>query len=169
MRLRPYLLGLLALFLAGGTAFAKDNPPIVRKGSGLPIPRFVSLKSDEVNVRAGPGPRYPVDWVFKRKAMPVEIVAEYENWRKVRDWQGTSGWVLQSLLTGKRSFVIAAKETSIYRTPAASAEIVAKFEHEVVGEIRSCKGDWCRVSAQGVSGWVTRSAIWGVYKSEPIN
>ncbi|MDI1284083.1 MAG: SH3 domain-containing protein [Reyranella sp.] len=135
MRLRPYLLGLLALFLAGGTAFANDNPPIVRKGSGLPIPRFVSLKSDEVNVRAGPGPRYPVDWVFTRKTMPVEIVAEYENWRKVRDWQGTSGWVLQSLLTGKRGFVVASKDINVCRTPAASAEIVAKFESEVVGEI----------------------------------
>ncbi|HKH69397.1 MAG TPA: SH3 domain-containing protein, partial [Reyranella sp.] len=69
-----------------------------RKGSGLPIPRFASLRSDEVNVRTGPGPRYPIDWVFKRKAMPVEIVAEFENWRKIRDWQGASGWVHQSLL-----------------------------------------------------------------------
>src|SRR4026209_512491 len=73
-----------------------------RKGSGLPLPRFASLRSDEVNVRTGPGPRYPIDWVFKRKAMPVEIVAEYENWRKIRDWQGASGWVHQSLLSGQR-------------------------------------------------------------------
>jgi SH3-like domain-containing protein len=88
-----------------------------RKGSGLPIPRFASLKSDEVNVRTGPGPRYPVDWVFKRKGMPVEIVAEYENWRKIRDFQGASGWVYQGLLTGKRSFIIAAKPASVHKTP----------------------------------------------------
>ena len=80
-----------------------------RKGSGLPIPRFASLRSDEVNVRTGPGPRYPIEWVFKRKAMPVEIVAEFENWRKIRDWQGASGWVHQSLLSGKRSFIIAVR------------------------------------------------------------
>jgi SH3-like domain-containing protein len=173
MKSRPLRTGFLVLLLAGlsagTTAFAGDTlPPIVHKGSGLPIPRFASLRSSEVNVRTGPGTRYPIDWVFKRKAMPVEIVAEYENWRKIRDWQGASGWVHESLLTGKRGFV-ASKEADVYRTPAPSAEVVAKLEPEVMGEIRSCQGDWCRVSAQGVSGWVTRTEIWGVYKSEPIN
>ena len=86
---------------AAGPAWAADtNPNAQRKGSGLPIPRFASLKSDEVNVRTGPGSRYPIDWVFKRKGMPVEIVAEFENWRKIRDWQGAGGWVYQGLLTG---------------------------------------------------------------------
>ena len=140
-----------------------------RKGSGLPIPRFASLRSDEVNVRTGPGPRYPIEWVFKRKAMPVEIVAEFENWRKIRDWQGASGWVHQSLLSGKRSFIIARKAAVVHKTPAASAEVVAKLEPEVVGEIRSCTGDWCRVRTSGVSGWIERTEMWGVYKSEPIN
>lgn len=140
-----------------------------RKGSGLPIPRFASLRSDEVNVRTGPGPRYPVDWVFKRKSMPVEIVAEFDNWRKIRDFQGASGWVHGSLLSGKRSFIIAAKPAAVHKTPAPSAEIVAKLEPEVVGEIRSCMGDWCRVRTAGVSGWIERTGMWGVYKSEPIN
>jgi len=157
-----------------GAAQAADSgttPPPVHRGSGLPIPRFASLRSDEVNVRTGPGTRYPVDWVFKRKGMPVEIVAEYENWRKIRDWQGASGWVHQSLLTGKRGFVIAAKAVSLHRTPTPSAEIVAKLEPEVMGEIRSCTGDWCRVKVSngGVSGWLERTDFWGVYKSEPIN
>jgi SH3-like domain-containing protein len=140
-----------------------------KKGSGLPIPRFASLRSDEVNVRTGPGSRYPVDWVFKRKSMPVEIVAEYENWRKIRDWQGASGWVYHSLLTGKRTFIIASKAASLHKTPATSAEVVAKLEPEVTGEIRSCAGDWCRVKAASVSGWIERTSLWGVYKSEPIN
>jgi SH3-like domain-containing protein len=140
-----------------------------RKGSGLPLPRFASLRSDEVNVRTGPGSRYPVDWVFKRKSMPVEIVAEYENWRKIRDWQGASGWVYHSLLSGKRSFIIAAKPASLHKTPATSAEVVAKLDPEVTGEIRSCTGDWCRVRVGGVSGWIERTGMWGVYKSEPIN
>jgi SH3-like domain-containing protein len=163
---------LMAIFLLpwGEGAWAGDNPPTVQhKGSGLPIPRFASLRSDEVNVRTGPGTRYPVDWVFRRKLMPVEIVAEYENWRKIRDWQGASGWVHQSLLAGKRGFIIPAKEAELHRTPAISAEIVAKLEPEVMGEIRSCAGEWCRVSVSGVSGWLQRTSIWGVYKSEPIN
>ncbi len=156
---------------SGGAAKAADTKetPAQRRGSGLPIPRFASLRSDEVNVRTGPGTRYPVDWVFKRKSMPVEIVAEYENFRKIRDWQGASGWVYQGLLTGKRSFVVPAKMANLYKTPAPAAEVVAKLEPEVMGEIRSCLGDWCRVKVSGVSGWLERNEIWGVYKSEPIN
>ena len=153
-----------------GTAHATDTAANAqRRGSGLPIPRFASLRSDEVNVRTGPGTRYPVDWVFKRKGMPVEIVAEYENWRKVRDWQGASGWVHQSLLAGKRSFLIASKAADVHKTPAPAAPVVAKLEPEVMGEIRSCAGEWCRVKVGGVSGWIERADLWGVYKSEPIN
>lgn len=173
MRIRPSL-GLwaacIALLPPVGPGHAAD-PAVAaqRRGSGLPIPRFASLKSDEVNVRTGPGPRYPVDWVFKRKGMPVEIVAEFENWRKIRDWQGASGWVYQGLLTGKRSFIIPNKMASLHKTPAAAAEVVAKLEPEVMGEIRSCSGEWCRVRASGISGWLERTDIWGVYKSESIN
>jgi SH3-like domain-containing protein len=146
---------------------SSTTPP--HRGSGLPIPRFASLKSDEVNVRTGPGPRYPVDWVFKRKMMPVEIVAEFENYRKIRDWQGASGWVYQGLLTGKRSFIVPAKAASLHRTPARTAEVVATLQPEVTGMIESCSGDWCRVKVSGVSGWLERTDVWGVYKSEPIN
>lgn len=158
------------LALPGSVAHAADPANNVqRRGSGLPLPRFASLKSDEVNVRTGPGTRYPVDWVFKRKGMPVEIVAEYENWRKIRDWQGASGWVYQGLLSGKRGFIVPSKTASLYKTPATSAEIVAKLEPEVMGEIRSCTGDWCRVRLSAASGWLERNEIWGVYRSEPIN
>lgn len=153
-----------------GHAHAGDKSATAqRKGSGLPIPRFASLRPDEVNVRTGPGTRYPIDWVFKRKSMPVEIVAEFENYRKIRDWQGASGWVHQSMLTGKRNFIIPSKAANLYKTPATSAEVVAKLEPEVVGEIRSCTGDWCRVKVPGASGWIQRTSFWGVYKSEPIN
>lgn len=172
VRLLACMAPLVALCLAPvGVALAADtaNQTQQRKGSGLPIPRFASLRSDEVNVRTGPGSRYPIEWVFKRKTMPVEIVAEYENWRKIRDWQGASGWVHQSLLTGKRTFIIPSKQASLLKTPASSAELVAKLDPEVMGEIRSCAGDWCRVKVGGVSGWVERTGMWGVYKSEPIN
>jgi SH3-like domain-containing protein len=163
------LLPLVGSWREYGAHAADTKEPPGHRGSGLPIPRFASLRSDEVNVRTGPGTRYPVDWVFKRKAMPVEIVAEYENWRKIRDWQGASGWVHQSLLTGKRSFIVPSKPVSLHRTPALSAEVVAKLDPEVTGEIESCSGDWCRVKVSGVSGWLERSDLWGVYKSEPIN
>ena len=173
MRIRPsipFWAACVALVLTAGPVLGAEPPASAqRRGSGLPIPRFATLKSDEVNVRTGPGPRYPVDWVFKRKGMPVEIVAEYENWRKIRDWQGASGWVYQGLLTGKRSFIIPSRAASLHKTPAAAAEVVAKLDPEVTGEIRSCSGEWCRVKISGVSGWLERTDIWGVYKSEPIN
>ena len=163
--------GLCVLTPPVGGALAADPPSNAqRKGSGLPLPRFASLRSDEANVRTGPGTRYPIDWVFRRKGMPVEIVAEYENYRKIRDWQGASGWGHHSLLTGKRSFIIPAKPASLHKTPAKAAEVIAKLEPEVTGEIRSCLGDWCRVRvSSGVSGWLERTELWGVYKSEPIN
>ena len=176
MRCRPSFRWTVAVLIGtslfAATASAADPANgAQRKGSGLPLPRFASLRSDEVNVRTGPGTRYPVDWVFKRKLMPVEIVAEYENWRKIRDWQGASGWVHQSLLSGKRSFIIPAHAASLHKTPGPQADVVAKLEPEVSGEIRACQGDWCRVKVAnaGVTGWIERTDIWGVYKSEPIN
>ena len=182
MRIRPsaplwaasLALATLSLFvLAPASGALAVDPPAnaQRKGTGLPLPRFASLRADEANVRSGPGTRYPIEWVFRRKGMPVEIVAEFENYRKIRDWQGASGWVHQSLLTGKRSFIIPAKAASLHKTPARAAEVIAKLEPEVTGEIRSCSGDWCRVrvSSSGVSGWLERTELWGVYKSEPIN
>lgn len=163
--LRP-LIGTWEQHYGARAADTSDAP--AHRGSGLPIPRFASLKSDEVNVRTGPGTRYPIDWVYRRKAMPVEIVAEYDNWRKIRDWQGASGWVYQGLLSGKRSFIVP-KLASLHRTPSRAAEVVAKLEPEVTGMIESCSGDWCRVKVSGVSGWLERRDLWGVYKSEPIN
>lgn len=173
MRIRPSVrlwAAFVALLLSIVPTQAADTKALAqRKGSGLPIPRFATLKSDEVNVRTGPGSRYPIDWVFKRKGMPVEIVAEFDNFRKIRDWQGASGWVYQGLLTGKRTFIIPSKVANLYRTPATSAPVVAKLEPEVMGEIRSCQGDWCRVKVSSVSGWLKRTEIWGVYKSESVN
>ena len=112
MKSRLLLPGFLAILLAWGPASATDTPPpVVHKGSGLPIPRFASLKSDEVNVRTGPGPRYPIDWVFVRKTMPVEVLAEVDTWRKVRSLDGTEGWVHQSMLTGRRTAIVIGSET----------------------------------------------------------
>jgi SH3-like domain-containing protein len=170
-------LALLAVTLAGSPPASAqqvgvrpaDLPPPLRKGTGLPLPRFATLRSDETNVRAGPGSRYPIEWVFKRRAMPVEIVAEYENWRKIRDWQGAGGWVHQSLLTGKRSVTVSAKEAILYKTPATSATEVARLQTEVICLVKSCNGDWCRVQIGPHVGWIERARVWGVYKGEVVN
>jgi SH3-like domain-containing protein len=146
-----------------------DAPPPLRRGTGLPLPRFATLRSDETNVRAGPGSRYPIEWVFKRKSMPVEIVAEYENWRKIRDWQGAGGWVHQSLLTGRRAVTVIAKEAMLYKTPATTATEIARLQTEVICHVKSCNGEWCRVQVGSYVGWVERAKVWGVYKGEVVN
>lgn len=168
------LAGLLAI--ASPPAFAQvvttsggANPPPLRKGTGLPVPRFAVVRAEETNVRTGPGSRYPIDWVFKRKGMPVEIVGEYENWRKIRDWQGAGGWVHQSLLTGKRYVIVTTANAPLRKTPTANAAEVARMEVEVVAQVKSCSGDWCRVQASGHIGWIERRYVWGVYKGEVVN
>ncbi len=145
------------------------NPPPLRKGSGLPIPRFATIRADETNVRTGPGSRYPIDWVFKRKGMPVEIVGEYENYRKIRDWQGAGGWVHGSLLTGKRYVIVTTANAPLRKTPSINATEVAKMGVEVIAQVKSCAGDWCRVQAGGHIGWIERRHVWGVYKGEVVN
>ena len=112
----------------------------------------------------------PIDWVFKRKGMPVEIVAEYENFRKIRDWQGASGWVYQGLLTGKRSFIIPSKAANLYKTPATVGRGGRQARARGDGRDPLLPGRLVPGQGlQGVSGWLQRTEIWGVYKSEPIN
>jgi SH3-like domain-containing protein len=136
--------------------------------TGLPLPRFVSLRKDKVNVRTGPGIRYPVDWVFTYRNMPVEIVAEFETWRKIRDWQGTIGWVHQSMLSGRRWVIVRDSTQPLYRTGEANAPIVARVESKVLGRLKQCRSAWCEVDVSGIQGWIRRAAIWGVYPDEKV-
>lgn len=137
--------------------------------SGLPVPRFVSLRSGQVNVRTGPGVRYPVDWVFVRAGMPVEITAEFDTWRRIRDWEGTQGWVHQSMLSGRRAFVVTGGVRTVREKPDGSSGAVAQAEPGVIGRLSGCKSDWCRVEAQGIKGWLRRDEVWGVYKDEKVD
>jgi SH3-like domain-containing protein len=141
--------------------------------SGLPIPRFVSLKAEKVNVRRGPSSDHPVAWVFQRKGMPVEIVAEFENWRRIRDSDGSEGWILQNLLTGKRTAVIAPwrqdQTLPLRANPDAASPPVAKLAVGVVGDVRSCTGDWCEIAVDGYDGWIEQSMLWGVYPGEKVD
>lgn len=128
------------------------------------VPRFASMRAAEVNVRAGPGVQYPIAWVFLRRGLPVEVVAEFEHWRKVRDRDGAEGWVHRSLLSGRRSVVVRGKAIGVlYRDADATSVPVARVEPGVVADLLACHGDWCRVEAADLRGWIARARLWGVY------
>ncbi|MHA1565348.1 MAG: SH3 domain-containing protein [Alphaproteobacteria bacterium] len=132
----------------------------------FPLPRFVSVRSGEVNLRTGPGVRYPIDWVFIRRDLPVEIVAEYETWRQIRDHQGTTGWVHKSMLSGKRTVLMQEKLVTLRRDANTGAPPVARAQAGVIGELVECDDVWCRVEVAGIRGWAERAKLWGVYPGE---
>lgn len=134
----------------------------------LPVPRFVSLRADEVNLRTGPGERYPIDWVLTRKGLPVEIVEEFEAWRKIRDPQGTEGWVHQRMVTGTRNVMVTGDVRTLRADPDATAPAVARAEPGVIAHLLDCRDTWCRVELQGMKGWLKRNEVWGVYPSEAV-
>jgi SH3-like domain-containing protein len=141
--------------------------------SGLPLPRFVSLKADKVNVRRGPSSDHKVAWVFQRKGLPVEVVAEFENWRRVRDSEGEEGWILQNMLSGKRTALVAPWRTGqtvpVFAGTGEASGLVAKISAGVVTEVDSCSGNWCLITAAGYHGYVEQIMLWGVYPGEQIS
>jgi SH3-like domain-containing protein len=141
--------------------------------SGLPVPRFVSLKPDRVNVRGGPTKDHDVSWVYTRAGLPVEITAESENWRRIRDWEGAEGWVYHSLLSGRRTAVVNAKNKDelvpLYGAPDSHGAIVARLQSGVLGSVKQCTGTWCRVVGSGYDGWIVQERLWGVYPSEKVD
>ena len=132
------------------------------------LPRFVSLRSDQVNLRVGPGENYPIEWVLTRKEMPVEIVKEFEHWRKIHDWQGTEGWVHERMVWSKRSVAVSGGIRALHRLPDRASEVVARAEPGVFARLIECRGAWCRIEAAGISGWILRSDVWGVYPDEAV-
>jgi SH3-like domain-containing protein len=142
--------------------------------SGLPLPRFVSLKSGRVNSRIGPGVNYPVDWLYLKPGLPMEIIQEYDNWRRVRDSDGSEGWINQSLLSGKRTAITApwqrGKDAAIrlLDAPEQDAGTIAVIEPGVIGKINQCNGQWCEMTFQGHTGWLSQSQVWGAYPGESI-
>lgn len=147
-------------------AYAASTGP-----SGLPLPRYVSLKAARVNMRRGPGRAYQVEWLYLKRGLPMEIIQEYGNWRKVRDVEGNEGWILHSLLSGQRTAIVApwmAQGTTVEMRaePLPRAPIAARLEPGVIASVRRCESEWCRVSAKGVRGYVNRRQLWGVYPDE---
>lgn len=133
-----------------------------------PVPRFVSLKSNEINARVGPGPNYPIDWVYLKAGLPVEIIAEFDNWRKIRDKDGAEGWVHQSMLSSKRHGIIQVAETLIYAGESLDSQPRVRLEPGVMVEILKCRGEWCQVRIFDFKGWVQRHFLWGIYPQEVI-
>ena len=142
--------------------------PKAQTAAGDKLPRFASLRSDDVNLRVGPGENYPIEWVYKRKDMPVEIVEEFQNWRKIQDWQGTNGWVLDRMVTGKRAVIVAGATRLLYRRPDPASQVAARAEPGVIARLVECQGSWCQIEAGGYSGWVQRSEVWGVLPDETL-
>ncbi|HYW63945.1 MAG TPA: SH3 domain-containing protein [Bradyrhizobium sp.] len=163
----------LAGALLGGsvsTGFSAKDAAV--SSSGLPVPRYVSLKSDHVNVRAGPTKDNDVAWVYTRSGLPVEITAEFENWRRVRDSEGAEGWVYHSLLSGRRTAVITMKTKEelalLYDRPEPTAKVAARLQAGVVAQVKKCANGWCRVLGNGFDGWIEQQRLWGVYADEKV-
>jgi SH3-like domain-containing protein len=140
--------------------------------SGLPVPRYVSLKADKVNVRGGPSRDHDVAWVFTRAGMPVEITAESENWRRIRDAEGAEGWVFHSLLSGRRTVLVAPSGKTeafpLYERAATGGRVVAQLQARVLATVRSCDGKWCRIFGDGFDGFMEQHLLWGVYPQEIV-
>ena len=153
----------LLLAFAGGVSAADTR---VGPVTHLPLPRYVSLKTAEGNVRRGPSLTHRIDWVFKRRDMPLEITAEHGHWRRVQDRDGAGGWVHYALLSGARTVLIEDDMTPVHSRPDPNAPIVAAFELGVVARLGDCTDSWCRISAGGYRGWVPKSTLWGVAPDE---
>jgi SH3-like domain-containing protein len=160
LRAMPVLFGLLIL------ATAAQSVPAQAQSETLPLPRYASFKSGEVNLRAGPGENYPRQWVYQRAGMPVEIFDEWDTWRRIRDYQGVVGWVSVNLLTSKRTAVVIETRRVLHDTPSETAPAVAQLDPGVIGRIEECSGAWCRLQVKGYEGWLKRTEIWGVDATE---
>lgn len=162
-------------------ANATQNGKGTTAKSGRPLPRFVSLKSDRVNLRGGPGRDYPIQWVFRRAGLPVEVINEFEGWREVRDSEGTKGWVSQGLLSRRRTALVspwdekkagsanAASDRIVRYSDSSSAQPIAQLEPGVIANLHSCDGTWCQVSIGDYGGYLQQKVLWGVYPGERFN
>ena len=166
----------IAAVPAAGPETGKQGPT-GQGPSGLPLPRFVSLKSDRVNLRAGPGTDYPAAWVFRRAGLPLEVIKEFETWRQVRDAEGTSGWVLQSFLSGRRTALVLPwdvkdgsppPQVPVMSSDSGSSRTVAVVEAGVIANVHECDSVWCRVTIDTYRGYIEQKKLWGVYDAEVL-
>ena len=167
-RVRVILIALLAVGFFAPIAQAQEatDAPSLGPETNLPLPRFVSLKASESNVRRGPSLSHRIDWVFKRRNMPLQVIAEYGHWRRVIDREGQGGWVHYTMLSGARTVVIEGEDTALRAKPEPTALENAMLEPGVVARLGECNPDWCQLNAGGYRGWVPKAQIWGVSPAE---
>jgi SH3-like domain-containing protein len=151
-----------AAMLLSSAAFASGTGPV----TSLPMPRFVSLKASEANVRRGPSLAHKVDWIYQHPGTPLVVVAEYGHWRKVIDQEGAGGWVHYSLISGRRT-VLLTQPVDLLLTPHPKAKVRAKAQDGVIARLDECKGDWCKIEAGGEKGWVPLASLWGLDENLP--
>lgn len=176
LSLAGLIFGLCAVQADAAPQQPSETEPYVARGkSGLPLPRFVSLKSAKVNSRIGPGVTYAVDWRYLKSGLPMEIIQEFDNWRKVRDSDGAEGWINQALLSGRRTAMVTPwqkgkkKQVNLLEGPDARAATVAIIDPGVIGQIETCDGEWCEMNFDGHTGWIAQSLLWGAYPGEQIS
>jgi SH3-like domain-containing protein len=162
---------IVAVIACSATVHAAGEAGAAPK-SGLPVPRFVSLKPDRVNVRGGPTRDNEVTFVYTRAGLPVEITAESDNWRRIRDWEGSEGWVYHSLLSGRRTAVVTPKDKKqlvpLYDRGESDGTVIAQLQAGVLASVKRCTGTWCRISGSGFDGWAVQEQLWGVYPNEKV-
>jgi SH3-like domain-containing protein len=170
MVIRTWAAAVAVLALAAGAPVARAGSDAVT--SGLPVPRFVSIKADRVTVRGGPDKDHDVAWIYTRVGWPVEITAEFENWRRIRDSDGSEGWVYHSLLSGKRMAAVQLKSKTdlapLYAKSDPKSGVIAQLQYGVLGTIKRCTGAWCHFTGEGFDGWIEQHSLWGVYPDEKI-
>ncbi len=129
--------------------------------------RFVSLRAEVANLRVGPGRRYPIDWVYRRQGLPLLVIAHFDQWRWVRDHEGTKGWMHKSLLSVERTVLIMDEEQTVRERPSADAPAVLRAEPGVIADLLGCEDGWCRIALAGEEGWVRSTALWGAVLPAP--
>ena len=166
--------GPIGLFLASFIGILVSSAPMqLHAESGLPVPRFVSLKDHKVFARAGPGDQYPINWVYLRKGFPVEVVDEFDHWRLVRDVDNVEGWIHSVMLSGRRFAIVVEKngdktKARLHRKPEALSPTIATLETGAYGKLLDCTETWCRIQFAPYRGWVQRNKIWGIYPTEKL-
>ena len=170
----PFRFRLILLFLSMSALATFSTGSSEATNSGLPLPRFVTLADVQVNARAGPGFRFPINWVYVRKGLPVEVIDEFGHWRRTRDVDGVEGWIHLSMLSGKRAVIVNATSADpsppmLRRGPNSRSAPMAIIQVGAHGRLLECEGDWCRVEFSPYRGWLPRSVLWGVYEHEQID
>lgn len=156
------LSAVLIVVSTGLPSFATERGPV----TNLPIPRYVSMKASEGNVRRGPSLSHRIDWVYMRRDMPLEVTAEFGHWRRVRDRDGAGGWVHYSLLSGVRTVIVEQDMLALYQRPDPNSHVEARLEMGVIARLGECDALWCHLNAGGYKGWAPKSALWGVAPDE---